>query len=150
MMAIVPIRDIGMARMTLSVLESEPRNIQQTRAVRMTDRMSSSWISLTESSMKTVESKTVLTDIPSGRVLAYSAMAALADLATATALAPRCFLMPMALGGDAVDAGHPPDVLETVLDQADVAEVDGAPVDLADDDVAGAYRGPRLRRGPGR
>ena len=99
MMAIVPIRDMGMARMTLSVLESEPRNIQQTRAVRMTDRMSSSWISLTESSMNVVESTVTLTVMPSGRVFAYSAMAFLAALATATALAPRCFLMPMPWAG---------------------------------------------------
>ena len=34
----------------------------------MTERMSSSWISWTESSMNVVESKTMLTIIPSGRV----------------------------------------------------------------------------------
>ena len=53
-------------------------------------------------------------------------MAALAALATATALAPALFLDADPLGGDAVDAGHPPDVLEAVLDEGDVAEVDRA------------------------
>ena len=40
MIAIVPSSDMGMARITLSVLESEPRNNQQTRAVRTTARIS--------------------------------------------------------------------------------------------------------------
>ena len=54
MMATVPRSDMGMARMTLRVLESEPRNIQQTRAVSRTESRSSNWISLTDSLMNWV------------------------------------------------------------------------------------------------
>ena len=54
MTATVPSSDIGIASTTLSVLESEPRNSQQTSAVRTTARPSSSSISWTDSSMKTV------------------------------------------------------------------------------------------------
>ena len=56
MMAIVPRSDIGIARITFSVVDSEPRNIQQTSAVRITESTSSNWISCTDSSMNSVAS----------------------------------------------------------------------------------------------
>ncbi len=98
MIATVPSRDMGMARMTFRVLDRDPRNIQQTRAVSMIDISSSNWISLTESLMNCVLSKTTLAVMPSGRVLRRSSRAARARAATPTALAPRCFfrLMPWA------------------------------------------------------
>ncbi len=99
MMATVPSRDMGMARMTLSVLEREPRNSQQTKAVRMTESRSSNWISLTEWRMNSVLSLVMPTFMSAGRVLEYSSMAARTLLARATALAPRCFLMPMPWAG---------------------------------------------------
>ncbi len=99
MMATVPRSDMGMARMTLSVLESDPRNSQQTKAVRMTESRSSNWISLTDSRMNSVLSLVMPTVMSAGRVLLYSAMAARTLLARATALAPRCFLMPMPWAG---------------------------------------------------
>jgi hypothetical protein len=69
MTAIVPRSDIGIARTTFIVLESEPRKSQQTKAVRSIAMKSSSSISWTDSSMNTVESKRTSIFIPSGRLL---------------------------------------------------------------------------------
>ena len=135
MMATVPRSDMGMARMTLSVLESDPRNSQQTRAVRMTDRKSSNWISLTDSRMNSVLSKVMATVMSSGSVLRYSSMARADFLGHGHGVGAALLLDADALGRDAVDPGDAPDVLETVLDQGDVAEVDRTAVDLADDDL---------------
>ena len=99
MHATVPSSDIGMARTTLSVLESEPRNSQHTSAVSTHASRSSSSISCTVSSMKRVESKLMPTFMPSGASFWISASFARTAWATATALAPRCFRMPRPWAG---------------------------------------------------
>ena len=75
MTAIVPSSDIGIAKSTFIVLDSEPRKSQHTIAVRITARPSSSSISLTDSLMKPVVSKRTSTFIPSGSVFWISASA---------------------------------------------------------------------------
>ncbi len=77
-------------------------------------------------------------------------MAALARLGHGDGVGAALLLDADALGRHAVDAGQPPDVLEAVLDEGDVAEVDGAPADLADDDVPERLEVERPRRGRGR
>ena len=56
MTAIVPSKDIGIASTTLSVLDTEPRNIQHTSAVRTTAITSSSSTWWTDCSMYFAES----------------------------------------------------------------------------------------------
>ncbi len=136
MMATVPRSDMGMARMTLSVLESDPRNSQQTKAVRTTESRSSNWISLTDSRMNSVLSLVMPTVMSSGRVLLVLRDGRADALGHGHGVGAALLLDADALGRAAVHAGQAPDILEAVLDQGDVADVDRAPVDLADDDPA--------------
>jgi len=99
MTATVPSSDIGIASTTFMVLDSEPRKSQQTSAVSSTAKSSSRWISWTESSMKRVRSKLTERSIPSGRLSEMRAISARTSRATATALAPRCFLTPIPCDG---------------------------------------------------
>ncbi|OQC34876.1 MAG: hypothetical protein BWX64_02704 [Acidobacteria bacterium ADurb.Bin051] len=99
MTAIVPKSDIGIASTTFRVLEIEPRNIQQTSAVSRTASRISSWISRTDSSMKRVESKLIPSSIPFGSVSWIRSISARIAVATATALLPRCFLIPIPCAG---------------------------------------------------
>ncbi len=94
--AMVPSSDIGIAKSTFMVADSDPRKTQHTKAVRMTARPSSIAISLTDSLMKTVVSKRTSSFIPGGSVFWRSAMALRTALATATALEPGCFRTPSA------------------------------------------------------
>jgi hypothetical protein len=95
MVAIVPSSDMGIASTTFTVLENEPRNIQQTSAVSRTAMISSNCTSCTDSSMYLVESKMTVACMPSGRVFCTRASSSRMPSATATALAPRCLRMPM-------------------------------------------------------
>ena len=95
----MPSSDIGMAKSTFIVLESDPRNTQQTSAVSRTASPSSMAISLTESEMKVVVSKMTSSFIPGGRVLCKLSIAAFTALATPTALEPGCLRMPIACTG---------------------------------------------------
>jgi hypothetical protein len=99
MMATVPRSDMGMARMTLRVLESDPKKSQQTKAVRRTDSSSSNWISLTDSRMNCVLSLVMPRVMSGGSVFMYWSSVSRTFWDTATALAPRCFLMPMPWAG---------------------------------------------------
>ncbi len=95
----MPKSDIGMAKTTFITLEIEPRNSQQTIPVSTTASPSSSSISLTESSMNCVVSKSTSTVIPGGSVFCTPSMAARIERATATALEPGCFKIPIACTG---------------------------------------------------
>jgi hypothetical protein len=83
----------------LSVLDSDPRNIQHTSAVSSTAKISSCSICFTDCSMNVVLSKLTPSCMPSGRPFCSSAIAARTPVATATALLPRCFLIPMPCAG---------------------------------------------------
>ena len=102
-------------------LESEPRNSQQTRAVRTTASSSSNWISWTDSSMKRVESKLM----PELHALAagscwISAMRLAHRLGDGDGVGAALLADAQALGRRAVDAGDAAHVLEAVLDEGDV------------------------------
>ena len=81
------------------VEETEPRKIQQTIAVSRIASSTSISISCTDSSMNCVESKLTPRRIPSGSVAPSAATFARTSRATATAFAPRCFLMPSPWAG---------------------------------------------------
>ena len=90
----VPTIDVGIESSTLKVEDQEPKNSQQTSAVKSADIKRVKFSSPTESSMKLVLSKLIPSSIPGGRLFDSSLIFFLTPLATATAFEPLCFRIP--------------------------------------------------------
>ncbi len=137
-----------MAKSTFIVLESEPRNTQQTSAVSSTARPSSIAISLTESWMKPVVSKMTSSFIPGGRVFCRVADRRGDRLGHADGVGAGLLEDAHRLDGRAVAPRVRGDVDEAVLDEGDVLNPDDGAAGVADDDVAQGVEVRRLADDP--
>ena len=108
----------------VEVEESEPRNSQQTSAVRSTARRSSNSISWTDSSMSAVVSKVMSSVDVLGQRLPDLRQPLAHLRGDRHGVGAALLADAEALGRHAVDAGEHPAVLEAVLDQRHVAEAE--------------------------
>ena len=116
----VPRIEVGMASSTLRVVDHEPRKSQQTRPVSSAASTRVKRISLIACSTKTVVSKLMARNRPSGSCFSISASRARTSRPTCTAFAPRSLVMPKPIAGSPIGAGEAAPVLEPVLDHRHV------------------------------
>ena len=95
----VPITEVGTDSSTLSVELHEPRKRKQTTPVMTAERISVNSVSWIASWMNTLLSKLTASLMSGGRPLLSSATRSFTACATATELAPCCFLIPMPMPG---------------------------------------------------
>ena len=99
----VPRIEVGIASSTLSVVDHEPRKIQHTALVSSAASTSVNRISWIACSMKTVVSKLMTRNRPSGSCFSISATLARTSFPSCTAFAPRSLVIPKPTAGSPIE-----------------------------------------------